>query len=87
MAPSATGPGPRTPYAKSSKYRRPKTHRRCSTNGFFGFIGYQGKEANVRARVMYYHQVGYYAMGVRESQRERRALIPYYRKVLTGRDG
>ena len=32
-------------------------------------------------------QVGYYAMGVRESQRERRALIPYHRKVLTGRDG
>ena len=36
---------------------------------------------------MYYHQVGYYAMGVRESQRERRALIPYYQKALTGRDG
>ena len=36
---------------------------------------------------MYYHQVGYYAMGVEESQRERRALIPYYRKVLTGQEG
>jgi len=52
----------------------------------FKHIGYQGKEANVRARVMYYHQVGYYAMGVCESQRERRALIPYYKKALTGRD-
>ena len=52
----------------------------------FNDMGYKGKEANVRARVMYYHQVGYYAMGVQESQRERRALIPYYRKVLTGRD-
>jgi AcrR family transcriptional regulator len=52
----------------------------------FRHIGYQGKEANVRARVMYYHQVGYYAMGVRESQRERRALIPFYKKALTGRD-
>ena len=47
----------------------------------------QGKEAHIRARVMYYHQVGYYAMGVQESQKERRVLIPYYRKVLTGRDG
>ena len=28
-----------------------------------------------------------FAMGVQESQREQRALIPYYRKVLTGRDG
>ena len=52
----------------------------------FQHIGYQGKEANVRARVMYYHQVGYYAMGVQESQRTRRSLIPYYRKVLTGRE-
>lgn len=51
----------------------------------FRHIGYRGKEANVRARVMYYHQVGYYAMGVRESQSERRALIPFYKKVLTGR--
>ena len=53
----------------------------------FNDIGYLGKEAHIRARVMYYHQVGYYAMGVQESQKERRALIPYYRKVLTGRDG
>ena len=52
----------------------------------FNDMGYKGKEANVRARVMYYHQVGYYAMGVQESRRERRALIPYYRQVLTGRE-
>ena len=53
----------------------------------FRHIGYHGKEANVRARVMYYHQVGYYAMGVLVSQSERRALIPFYKKVLTGRRG
>jgi AcrR family transcriptional regulator len=52
----------------------------------FNEIGYTGKEAHIRARVMYYHQVGYYAMEVQESKRERRALIPYYRKALTGRD-
>jgi AcrR family transcriptional regulator len=51
----------------------------------FNDMGYSGKEAHIRARVMYYHQVGYYAMGVEESRRERRALIPYYQKVLTGR--
>ena len=49
-------------------------------------IGYRGMDADIRARVMYYHQVGYYAMGVQESQRRRRALIPYYRRALTGRD-
>jgi AcrR family transcriptional regulator len=51
----------------------------------FNDMGYTGKEAHIRARVTYYHQVGYYAMGVQESRKERRALIPYYRKVLTGR--
>jgi AcrR family transcriptional regulator len=52
----------------------------------FHNLGYKGTEAHIRARVMYYHQVGYYAMGVQESQEARRALIPYYRKALTGRD-
>ena len=52
----------------------------------FNDLGYEGTEAHIRARVSYYHQVGYYAMGVQESRKERRALIPYYRKVLTGRD-
>lgn len=51
----------------------------------FNDMGYTGMEAHVRARVMYYHQVGYYAMGVEESQSERRALTPYYQMVLTGR--
>jgi AcrR family transcriptional regulator len=51
----------------------------------FHDLGYTGKEAHVRARVTYYHQVGYYAMGVEESRRERRALVPFYRKVLTGK--
>jgi AcrR family transcriptional regulator len=49
-------------------------------------IGTEGTDARIRARVMYYHQVGYYAMGVEESRKERRALIPYYRRVLTGRE-
>jgi AcrR family transcriptional regulator len=49
-------------------------------------MGYTGKEAHIRARVMYYHQVGYYALGVRESRKQRRDLMPYYAKVLTGRE-
>jgi AcrR family transcriptional regulator len=51
----------------------------------FNDLGYEGTEAHIRARVSYYHQVGYYAMGVQESRKERRALLPHYRKVLTGR--
>jgi AcrR family transcriptional regulator len=49
-------------------------------------LGYKGKDAHVRARVTYYHQVGYYALGVRESRKQRLDLIPFYTKVLTGRD-
>lgn len=52
----------------------------------FHDMGYKGKEANVRARVLYYHQVGYYALGIHESRRLRLDLLPYYAKILTGRD-
>lgn len=52
----------------------------------FNEIGYTGQAAQIRARIMYYHQVGYYAMEVQESKRARRALIPHYRKALTGYD-
>jgi AcrR family transcriptional regulator len=48
-------------------------------------MGYEGKEAFVRARVCYFHQVGYYALGVRESREERLSLMPLYTRVLTGR--
>jgi AcrR family transcriptional regulator len=51
----------------------------------FRDMGYKGTEAHVRARVTYYHQVGYYALGVHESKQQRRALLPFYAKVLTGR--
>jgi AcrR family transcriptional regulator len=52
----------------------------------FNNLGYDGMEAHIRARVTYYHQVGYYALGVREPRRKRLELIPYYAKVLTDRD-
>jgi AcrR family transcriptional regulator len=49
-------------------------------------LGYKGKEAHVRARVTYYHQVGYYALGVQESRKQRLDLLPFYTKILTGRE-
>jgi hypothetical protein len=48
-------------------------------------MGYAGTEANIRARITHYPQVGYYALGVRESKAQRKALVPYYAKILTGR--
>lgn len=49
----------------------------------FRDLGYRGKEAHVRARVTYYHQVGYYALGIHESRQQRLELMPYYTKILS----
>ena len=38
----------------------------------------------MRARVTYYHQVGYYAMHVKEQHERRLELAPYYADILTG---
>jgi AcrR family transcriptional regulator len=53
----------------------------------FHEIGYEGKEAMVRARVTYYHQIGYYALDVHESKARRRELLPYYLEILMGNRG
>lgn len=46
--------------------------------------GYSDDEAFIRARITYFHQVGYYAMGVRESAARRYELSDLYRRVLAG---
>lgn len=52
----------------------------------FVSAGYEGDEALVRARITYYHQVGYYALGIKQSAERRRQLSPIYYQVLTGFD-
>ncbi len=47
---------------------------------------YDESERLVRARVVYFHQVGYHALAMREPHEERLRLIPYYYKVLTGHE-
>ena len=47
-------------------------------------MGYQDPEAFVRARTTYFHQVGYYILGVRESRDLRLKLMPIYIRILTG---
>jgi AcrR family transcriptional regulator len=46
--------------------------------------GYAEDEAFIRARISYFHQVGYYAMGIRESAKRRAELSDLYFRVLTG---
>ncbi|HEV7254692.1 MAG TPA: TetR/AcrR family transcriptional regulator [Mesorhizobium sp.] len=47
-------------------------------------MGYESDESLVRARITYLHQIGYYALGFRESRAERERLLPFYRRVLVG---
>jgi len=47
-------------------------------------LGYDPQEAEIRARITYFHQVGYYALGLKESDRARRKLAPIYTRVLLG---
>jgi AcrR family transcriptional regulator len=50
----------------------------------FRNLGYRPAEAHIRARITYYHQVGYYALALRESRAIRRRLSPAYTRVLAG---
>lgn len=53
---------------------------------FFEAIGYDNDHAAIRARVFYYHQIGYYAIGVRQSISERRKNAQLYLDILCGEE-
>ncbi len=46
--------------------------------------GYDADEALVRARITYYHQIGYYALDAQRDDVRRTDLTPLYIKALTG---
>src|SRR3546814_10953682 len=52
---------------------------------FFEALGYDRQHAAIRARVFYYHQIGYYAIGVRQSIAERRKNAHLYIDIICGR--
>jgi AcrR family transcriptional regulator len=51
----------------------------------FKRLGFAGPKAFLRARVTYFHQVGYYALRIVESRAQRLRLKPLYMEVLRGR--
>ena len=53
--------------------------------GMFGAAGYPPREAEIRARVLYYTQIGYYALDVEEPEEVRIPLAAPYYEVFTGR--
>jgi AcrR family transcriptional regulator len=44
--------------------------------------GYGAEDAEARARITYFHQIGYFALELGETAEERSAMRPHYRRVL-----
>ena len=63
---------------------RADTQRIAMLQAVFEALGYDVETADVRARVFYYHQIGYYAIGVRQRPIERRRTIKLYLDILCG---
>lgn len=49
--------------------------------------GYGADEAFVRARILYFMQIGYYSLEISEEMPSRLSLVPGYLRGFTGRDG
>ncbi|MFO1060125.1 MAG: helix-turn-helix domain-containing protein [Dongiaceae bacterium] len=65
--------------------RRADERRVAFIRGLFAGAGYGEPEALVRARVLYYTQVGYHTLEVEETLAARTALASLYYAVFTGR--
>jgi AcrR family transcriptional regulator len=50
----------------------------------FRAMGYSEDESTVRARITYFHQIGYYALAFKEKLADRLRLQPLYGEVLVG---
>jgi AcrR family transcriptional regulator len=50
----------------------------------FRAMGYADDESLVRARITYFHQIGYYALSFKEAPADRKRYQPLYGKVLLG---
>ena len=52
----------------------------------FKALGCKSPEAKIRARVFYFHQIGYYAIGIAESVQSRRRQLDIYLRILCGEE-
>jgi AcrR family transcriptional regulator len=75
----------RTSEKAAAAIRRVDDRRIAVLKQVFLDMGYPETEAFVRARISYFHQVGYYTLGVEEPADQRLRLLPYYVAILTGR--
>ena len=58
--------------------------RTAAIRAMFLRFGYQDSDALVRARVLYFTQIGYYALDIREPIEARLRLTPHYLLAITG---
>ena len=75
----------RTSKAADRVVRRVDERRIEIIRQIFLSLGCDETEALVRARITYFHQVGYYALKPGESRKERLRLLPTYLRLLAGR--
>lgn len=61
------------------------TQRIFLLRSIYADLGYDADRAEVRARITYFHQVGYYALGLTDDEATRLRLRPLYLEAL--RDG
>ena len=64
---------------------RADNERTAAIKAMFLRFGHEGADALVRARVLYYMQIGYYALDISEPMEARLALTPFYLETFTGR--
>ncbi len=65
---------------------REDTARVAALQALFQRHGFAATDAFVRARVLYFTQIGYYALDLKETQAERLALVAPYLRAFTGQE-
>ncbi len=58
--------------------------RIAGLHAFFLILGYDDDESEIRARVFYFHQIGYFTIGVETSVKDRLRAAPKYLDILCG---
>lgn len=81
---SATRDWARTSDAVDALVRKVDRERMTLLKTVLAQAGYDELEAEIRARITYYHQVGYYSLKIAEPVALRRKLLPTYFRVLAG---
>jgi AcrR family transcriptional regulator len=75
----------RSPHVRTALDRSDR-RRTEAVKALFVRFGYEDEDAFVRARVLYYMQIGYYALDLREPLETRLNLTPHYLMAFTGVD-